>query len=146
MLVSADCARRGGAVRWLRKLRTFLFQPVACQQVVGLCLAIWVYAGVNSPKVLSRSRLFCMCRPRVTREKKYILNATFLSAAQSPGNGCLVGKLLLLLLLTSGAFSKLIHLGVAESKGGVAHPRVNGKQDFNTGWSEESGKGKGSNE
>ena len=45
MLVSADCARRGGAVRWLRKLRTFLFQPIACQQVVGFCLAIWVYAG-----------------------------------------------------------------------------------------------------
>ena len=27
-------------------LRTFLFQPVACQEVVGFCLAIWVYAGV----------------------------------------------------------------------------------------------------
>ena len=55
VLVSADCARREGAVRWLRKLRTFLFQPVACQQVVGLCLAIWVYAGelstVNSIQV-----------------------------------------------------------------------------------------------
>ena len=47
MLVSADCARCGGAVSWLRRLRTFLFQPVACQQVVGFCLAIWVYAGVN---------------------------------------------------------------------------------------------------
>ena len=33
-------------VRWLCRLRTFLFQPVACQQVVGFCLAIWVYAGV----------------------------------------------------------------------------------------------------
>ena len=38
--------RCGGAVSWLRRLRTFLFQPVACQQVVGFCLAIWVYAGV----------------------------------------------------------------------------------------------------
>ena len=46
VLVSADCARCGGAVSWLRRLRTFLFQPVACQQVVGFCLAIWVYAGV----------------------------------------------------------------------------------------------------
>ena len=46
VLVSADCARCGGAVSWLRKLRTFLFQPVACQQVVGFGLAIWVYAGV----------------------------------------------------------------------------------------------------
>ena len=46
VLVSADCARCGGAVFWLRRLRTFLFQPVACQQVVGFCLAIWVYAGV----------------------------------------------------------------------------------------------------
>ena len=35
-----------GVVSWLRRLRTFLFQPVACQQVVGFCLAIWVYAGV----------------------------------------------------------------------------------------------------
>ena len=34
------------AVSWLCRLRTFLFQPVACQQVVGFCLAIWVYAGV----------------------------------------------------------------------------------------------------
>ena len=42
VLVSADCARCGGAVSWLCKLR----QTVACQQVVGLCLAIWVYAGV----------------------------------------------------------------------------------------------------
>ena len=42
VLVSADCARCGGAVSWLRRLRTFLFQPVVCQQVV---LAIWVYAG-----------------------------------------------------------------------------------------------------
>ena len=31
VLVSADCARCGGAVSWLRKLRTFLFQPVARQ-------------------------------------------------------------------------------------------------------------------
>ena len=46
VLVSADCARCGGTVFWLRRLRTFLFQPVACQQVVGFCLAIWVYAGV----------------------------------------------------------------------------------------------------
>ena len=46
VLVSADGARCGGAVFWLRRLRTFLFQPVACQQVVGFCLAIWVYAGV----------------------------------------------------------------------------------------------------
>ena len=30
----------------LRMLRAFLLQPVACQQVVGFCLAIWVYAGV----------------------------------------------------------------------------------------------------
>ena len=30
-----------GVVSWLRRLRTFLFQPVACQQVVGFCLAIW---------------------------------------------------------------------------------------------------------
>ena len=44
--VSADCVRCGGAVSWLCRLRTFLFQPVACQQVVGFCLAIWVYAGV----------------------------------------------------------------------------------------------------
>ena len=44
--VSAGCARCGGAVRWLCRLRTFLFQPIACQQVVGYCLAIWVYAGV----------------------------------------------------------------------------------------------------
>ena len=35
-----------GVVSWLRRLRTFLFQPVACQQVVGFCLAIWAYAGV----------------------------------------------------------------------------------------------------
>ena len=35
-----------GVVSWLCRLRTFLFQPVACQQVVGFCLAIWVYAGV----------------------------------------------------------------------------------------------------
>ena len=34
-----------GVVSWLRRLRTFLFQPVGCQQVVGFCLAIWVYAG-----------------------------------------------------------------------------------------------------
>ena len=46
VLASADCARCRGAVSWLRRLRTFLFQPVACQQVVGFCLAIWVYAGV----------------------------------------------------------------------------------------------------
>ena len=46
VLVSAGCARCGGAVSWLCRLRTFLFQPVACQQVVGFCLAIWVYAGV----------------------------------------------------------------------------------------------------
>ena len=46
VLVSADCAGCGGAVSWLRSLRAFLFQPVACQQVVGFCLAIWVYAGV----------------------------------------------------------------------------------------------------
>ena len=31
VLVSADCARCGGAVSWLRKLRAFLFQPVARQ-------------------------------------------------------------------------------------------------------------------
>ena len=36
----AGC-RCGGAVSWL-----CMFQPVACQQVVGFCLAIWVYAGV----------------------------------------------------------------------------------------------------
>ena len=46
VLVSADCARCGGAVSWLYRLHTFWFQPVACQQVVGFCLAIWVYAGV----------------------------------------------------------------------------------------------------
>ena len=46
LLVSAGWARCGGAVSWLRRLRTVLFQPVACQQVVGFCLAIWVYAGV----------------------------------------------------------------------------------------------------
>ena len=46
VLVSADCARCGGAVFWLHRLRTFLFQPVACQQVVGFCLAIWAYAVV----------------------------------------------------------------------------------------------------
>ena len=46
VLVSADCPRCGGAVSWLRRRRTFLFQPVACQQVVGFCLAIWVYASV----------------------------------------------------------------------------------------------------
>ena len=40
-------ARCGGAVSRLCRLRTFLFQPVACQQVVGFCPAIWVYyAGV----------------------------------------------------------------------------------------------------
>ena len=44
--VSADCARCGGAVSCLHRRRTFLFQPVACQRVVGFCLAIWVYAGV----------------------------------------------------------------------------------------------------
>ena len=38
--------RRGGPVSWLCRLRTFLFQPVACQQVMGFCLAIWGYAGV----------------------------------------------------------------------------------------------------
>ena len=48
VLVSAGCARCGGAVSWLCRLRTFLFSPVACQQVVGVCLAIWVYAGVIS--------------------------------------------------------------------------------------------------
>ena len=37
---------RAVEVSWLCRLRTFLFQPVACQQVVGFCLAIWVYAGV----------------------------------------------------------------------------------------------------
>ena len=47
VLVSADCARCGGAVSWLCRLRTFLFQPVACQQVAGFCLAIWVYAGAT---------------------------------------------------------------------------------------------------
>ena len=31
-------ARCGGAVSWLCRLRTFVFQPVACQQVVGFCL------------------------------------------------------------------------------------------------------------
>ena len=46
VLVSAGCARCGGAVSWLCRLCTFLFQPVACQQVVGFCLAIWAYAGV----------------------------------------------------------------------------------------------------
>ena len=46
VLVSAGCARCGGTVSWLCRLRTFLFQPVACQQVVGFCLAIWVYAVV----------------------------------------------------------------------------------------------------
>ena len=46
VLVSADCARCAGAVSWLCRLRTFLFQPVACQRVVGFCLAVWVYAGV----------------------------------------------------------------------------------------------------
>ena len=45
-LVSADCTCCGGAVSWLCRLRTFLFQPVACQQVMGFCLAIWGYAGV----------------------------------------------------------------------------------------------------
>ena len=40
------CARCGGAVCRLCRLRTFSFQPVACQQVVGFCLAIWVYAAV----------------------------------------------------------------------------------------------------
>ena len=45
-VLSAGCARCGGAVSWLCRLRTFLFQPVACQPVVGFCLAIWVYAGV----------------------------------------------------------------------------------------------------
>ena len=45
-LVSADCALCGCVVSWLRRLRTFLFQPVACQQVMRFCLAIWVYAGV----------------------------------------------------------------------------------------------------
>ena len=43
---SDSAVRCGGAVFWLRRLRAFLFQPVACQQVVGFCLAIWVYAGV----------------------------------------------------------------------------------------------------
>ena len=38
VLVSADCARCEAAVSWLCRLRTFLFQPVACQQVVGFCL------------------------------------------------------------------------------------------------------------
>ena len=42
----AKRTRCGGAVSWLCRLRTLLFQPVACQQVVGFCLAIWVYAGV----------------------------------------------------------------------------------------------------
>ena len=42
VLVSADCARCGGAVSWPCRLRAFLFQPVACQQVAGFCLAIWV--------------------------------------------------------------------------------------------------------
>ena len=41
--------RRGGATSWPCRLRTFLLQPVACQQVVGFCLAIWVYAGVIWP-------------------------------------------------------------------------------------------------
>ena len=54
MLVSADCARCGGAVSWLRRLRAFLFQPVACQQVVGYCLAICVYAGVIFPQMAAR--------------------------------------------------------------------------------------------
>ena len=36
-----------GVGSWLRRLRTFLFQPVACHRVVGFCLAIWVYAGVT---------------------------------------------------------------------------------------------------
>ena len=44
-LVSADSARCGGAASRLCRLCAFLFQPVACQQVVGL--AIWVYAGVH---------------------------------------------------------------------------------------------------
>ena len=38
--------KTGGAISWLCRLRAFLLQPVACQQVVGFCLAIWVYAGV----------------------------------------------------------------------------------------------------
>ena len=46
VLLSADCACCGGAVSWLCRLRTFFFQPVACQQVVGFCVVIWVYAGV----------------------------------------------------------------------------------------------------
>ena len=39
--------RRGGAISWLCRLRAFLLQPVACQQVVEFCVAIWVYAGVT---------------------------------------------------------------------------------------------------
>ena len=46
VLSAGKAHRSGGAVSWLCRLRTFLFQPVACQQVVGFCLAIWVYAGV----------------------------------------------------------------------------------------------------
>ena len=39
---------KGVSVLVLVWRRTFLFQPVAYQQVVGFCLAIWVYAGVIS--------------------------------------------------------------------------------------------------
>ena len=62
VLVSADCARCGGAVSWLRKLRIFLFQPVACQQVVGFCLGIWVYAGEISGNSSSKRGLCSLTR------------------------------------------------------------------------------------
>ena len=38
---AAGC-RCGAAVSCLCRLRTFFFQPVACQQVVGFCLAIYL--------------------------------------------------------------------------------------------------------
>ena len=60
VVLGAGAVSWGGAVSWLCRLRTFLFQPVACQQVVGFCLAIWVYAGV----ILRETNIYMTCKNR----------------------------------------------------------------------------------
>ena len=47
VLVSAGCARCGGAVSWLCVQAVYILVPASrIEQVVGCCLAIWVYAGL----------------------------------------------------------------------------------------------------
>ena len=76
VLVSADCARCGGTV--LFWLRTFLFQPVACQQVVGFCLAIWVHTGVIIVimvfvAAVIVTAVLCCCKVAIMKHERFLL-------------------------------------------------------------------------